>query len=79
MDDVSSILPAGFGAGTLVASLIWGSIGFGMFIFGKKQQSAGPLFGGIGVMGVTYFITSPLYMSLTALAIIGGVYAWHRM
>ena len=31
----------------LVASLIWGSVGVGFFIYGKKQQSLVPLFGGL--------------------------------
>ena len=38
---------------SLFASLIWGSVGLGIFIYGKKQQSMVPLFGGLLVMGVT--------------------------
>ena len=35
----------------LVASLIWGSVGLGLFIYGKKQQSMVPLFGGLLIIG----------------------------
>ena len=59
---------------SLVASLIWGSVGMGFFIYGKKQQSIVPMFGGLLVIGVSYFIESALYMSLAALALIAGIY-----
>jgi hypothetical protein len=61
-------------AHSLVASLIWGSVGLGLFIYGKKQQSMVPLFGGLLLMGITYFIDSALYMSLVAIALLAGVY-----
>jgi len=58
----------------LVASLIWGSVGLGLFIYGKKQQSMVPLFGGLLIIGISYFIDSALYMSLAAIALLAGVY-----
>ena len=58
----------------LVASLIWGSVGLGLFIYGKKQQSLVPLFGGLLLIGVSYFIDSAFYMSLAALALLAGMY-----
>jgi len=61
-------------AHSLVASMIWGAIGMGFFIYGKKQQSMVPLFGGVLIIGVSYFIESALYMSLAALALLAGVY-----
>jgi hypothetical protein len=67
-----------FNSDTLFASLIWGSIGFGMAIYGKKQGSLIPLFGGIAVMAVSYFISSALYMSLTSVALIAGVFIFRR-
>ncbi len=60
-------------AHSLVASLIWGSVGLGFFIYGKKQQSLVPLFGGLSLIGVSYFIESALYMSLVAVAILAGI------
>jgi len=61
-------------AHSLVASMIWGAIGMGFFIYGKKQQSMVPLFGGLLIIGVSYFIESALYMSLAAIALLAGVY-----
>ena len=58
----------------LVASLIWGSVGLGFFIYGKKQQSMVPLFRGLLIIGISYFIESALYMSLASIALLAGVY-----
>jgi len=61
-------------AHSLIASLIWGAVGMGLFVYGKKQQSMVPLFGGLLVIGVSYFIDSALYMSLAALGLIAAVF-----
>ncbi|MDB6057721.1 MAG: hypothetical protein JWO95_1565 [Verrucomicrobiales bacterium] len=57
-------------AGTLFASLIWGTIGFGFFIYGKKQSAFIPMLSGLALIGISYFIASPLYMSLVAIGIL---------
>ncbi len=54
----------------LFASLIWGSIGMGLAIYGKKQGSPVPLCGGIVLIAISYFVASALYMSLIGLAIV---------
>jgi len=61
-------------AHSLIASLIWGAVGMGFFIYGKKQQSMIPLFGGLLLIGISYFIESALYMTLAAIALLGGIY-----
>jgi hypothetical protein len=53
---------------------LWGSVGLGYFIYGKKQQSVSPMVGGILMMIVSYFIASALFMSLACLGIAGAVY-----
>ena len=58
----------------LFASLLWGSVGAGYFIYGKKQQSLSPMVGGILMMVGSYFIGSALLMSLVCLGIAGAVY-----
>jgi hypothetical protein len=74
----STGLLAGLTSGTLFASLIWGSIGLGFFIYGKKQRSFPPLLGGLAMMGICYFISSVLWMSIAAVAIIAGIWFWSR-
>ena len=63
---------------TLIASLIWGSVGVGFFIYGKKQQSMIPLFGGIVLIGLSYFIASALYMTLASVAAIIAIFLLKR-
>jgi hypothetical protein len=65
-------------ANFLFASLIWGSIGFGYFIYGRKQASWVPLAGGILMMVASYFIGSALLMSLVGLGIMVLVYVLLR-
>ncbi len=61
-------------ANYLFASLIWGSIGLGYFIYGKKQSSWPPMVGGVVMMVVSYFVSSALLMSVYGLASVVAVY-----
>lgn len=58
---------------TLFASLIWGSVGIGFAVYGKKQQSAVPLCGGLALVAISYFISSALYMSLAGVALVAAM------
>jgi hypothetical protein len=58
----------------LFASLIWGSIGFGYFIYGRRQQSVAPLIGGVLMIGASYLARSVLEMSLACLGLMTAVY-----
>ena len=42
----------------LIFSFLFGSIGVGYFIYGKKQQSTIPLIAGIGLCAFPYFIAN---------------------
>jgi len=57
-------------ANTLIASLIWGSVGVGFFIYGKKQGSMVPLFGGLAMVVMSYFVGSALAMSIACLVLL---------
>jgi len=68
-----------FDTGALFASIFWGGLGLGFFVYGKKQQSAGPLLGGIALMGISYLIAnSAVWMSLAGVGILLGIYLWSR-
>ena len=43
---------------TLIWRVIFGSIGLGFFVYGKKQKAVIPLFSGIGLMVFPYFISN---------------------
>ena len=63
-----------FNSNVLFASLFWGSIGVGYFIYGKKQRSWPPMVGGIAMIVVSYFVGLVTLMSLASIAIMAGVY-----
>ncbi len=62
---------------SLFASLIWGSVGLGFAIYGKRQRAAVPLVGGVLLMGISYAISSALYMSLAGAVLVAGIF-WLR-
>jgi hypothetical protein len=62
-----------FSASFLFASLIWGSIGVGFAIYGKKQRAMAPLVGGILLIAISYLISSALLMSLVGIVLIVGI------
>jgi len=59
----------------LFASLIWGSIGVGYFIYGKKQTLWQPMVGGLLMIAISYFAGSVLVMSLGCATLMVAVYA----
>lgn len=63
-----------FNTNFLFASLIWGSVGVGYFIYGKRQHSWAPMVGGIVMVAISYLVGSALLMSLLCLALMAGVY-----
>jgi hypothetical protein len=63
-----------FNANFLFASLVWGSVGMGYFIYGKKQSSWAPMVGGVLMMAASYFVGSALLMSLVCVGLIVGIY-----
>jgi hypothetical protein len=65
-------------ASYLFASLIWGSVGLGYFIYGKKQRSWVPMLGGALVMAASYFAGSALLLSIISVGLIVGIHVLLR-
>lgn len=63
-----------FSTNFLFASLVWGSVGVGYFIYGRKQRSGIPMAGGVLMMAASYFASSAWSMSLICLGLIVLVY-----
>jgi hypothetical protein len=57
----------------LFASLFWGSVGVGYFIYGRKQQALSALVGGIVMIAVSCLVSSALLMSLICILLIVAV------
>ena len=55
---------------TLIWGVIFGSIGLGFFVYGKKQKSVVPLFSGTGLMVVPYFISNMYILVLSGIVLV---------
>ncbi len=59
---------------TLLFGMAFGSIGFGFFIYGKKQQAIVPLICGIALMVFPYFVDDPVVVVATGVAVMAIPY-----
>jgi hypothetical protein len=62
----------------LLASLVWGSIGVGFFVYGKKQQSIVPLIAGVLMVAISYFAETAITMTAYCIGLIAIVYLLYR-
>lgn len=53
----------------LLWSVLFGAIGFGFFMYGKKQRSISPLLAGLGLMIFPYFVSNAWVMVLVGAAL----------
>jgi hypothetical protein len=60
---------------TLVASFIWGTVGFALVVYGKKAAEALPLSIGLALMVLSYFLTCGW---LTLVSVILLAFLWLR-
>ena len=58
----------------LFASLIWGSVGVGYFIYGRRQGSWVPMLGGVLMIGASYLAGSAVLMSLMCIVLMVAIY-----
>jgi hypothetical protein len=59
---------------SLLWSLVFGSIGMGFFVYGKKQGSPAPLICGLLLMVFPYFVSNDVVMVLMGLGLIAAPY-----
>jgi hypothetical protein len=57
----------------LIASLVWGSIGLGFVVYGKRQSAVVPLVGGIALIAISYFVGSVLVMSIIGAGLVAAM------
>ncbi len=62
-----------FAASFLLVSLLWGSLGTGCLLYGKKQSSAPALIAGVALLACSYFAPGALWMSLVSVLLLGGM------
>ena len=59
---------------TLFWGVIFGSIGVGFFVYGKKQQAFVPLLSGLGLMIIPYFISNLYFLIATGIVLMVAPY-----
>ncbi|MBW2247205.1 MAG: hypothetical protein JRF62_08375 [Deltaproteobacteria bacterium] len=55
---------------TLMWGVIFGSIGLGFFVYGKKQKAIIPFFSGIGLIVFPYFISNVFILIITGIVLV---------
>jgi hypothetical protein len=58
----------------LLWGLLFGSIGFGFFIYGKKQKAVVPLIAGIALCVVPYFIANVYALVMVGVILVAIAY-----
>ena len=64
--------------GSLIASLVVGSIGLGLFMYGKRMSRTPQLAVGVSLMAFPYFVTGLVPMLSTAGVLLGGLWFTQR-
>jgi hypothetical protein len=59
---------------TLMWGIIFGSIGLGFFVYGKKQKAIIPMLSGIALMVFPYFISNLYIMILSGIFLVALPY-----
>jgi len=57
-------------ASTLMWGMIFGSIGLGFFVYGKKQKTIIPFLSGIGLLVFPYFISNVFILVITGIVLV---------
>ena len=57
-----------------VVYVIFGSVGLGYFVYGKKQKMVVPLFSGVGLMIYPFFVSSHLLLVIIGCVLLGLPY-----
>ena len=65
-----------FSPSNLFAGLIFGSIGLGAFIYGKKNAFWRPMVIGIILMAYPYFLSGTLLIYLIGIVLTAALYFW---
>lgn len=62
---------------TLYWGLLFGSIGLGFFVYGKKQQMFAPLLCGLGLMVFPYFVSNTLLLVAVGVVLVVVPFFFH--
>lgn len=63
---------------TLLWGVIFGSIGLGFFVYGKKQKAIMPLISGIALICIPYFVSNTYLLIFSGIVLIALPYFIRR-
>ncbi len=59
----------------LLWGILFGAIGLGMFVYGRRQRTVAPFVCGLALMGFPYFVSDTLMLVIIGIALIlGGLF-----
>lgn len=64
----------GMSAATLLWGVLFGSIGLGFFVYGRKQRAIVPLVCGLALMVFPYFVSGVAWLVLIGMALMAVPY-----
>lgn len=67
-----------FTAAKIFACIIFGAIGFAVFLYGKKNKLLQPLIIGIALMAYPYFISGTFLLYFVGIALTAALYFWRE-
>ena len=67
-----------FSAAKIFAYIIFGAIGFAVFLYGKKNKFFRPMIIGIALMAYPYFISGTFFLYLVGIALTAALYFWRE-
>ncbi len=73
MDGIT--LPS-FSGAEIVANLLFGSVGFVAFVYGKRMHVWKPMFIGLVLMAYTYFVQSPILLYGIGTVLTAGLFVF---
>ena len=71
-------LAGDFNGAKIFAYIIFGAIGFAVFVYGKKNKFLRPMIIGIALMAYPYFFSGTLVIYLVGIALIAALYFWRE-
>ena len=67
-----------FSAAKIFACIIFGAIGFAVFLYGKKNKFFRPMIIGAALMVYPYFISGTFFLYFVGIALTAALYFWRE-
>ena len=65
-----------FSGAEIIANVLFGSVGFVAFIYGKRMHIWKPMFIGLALMAYTYFVQSPILLYGIGTVLTAGLFVF---